>query len=279
MIFCEAGLRRGFALARCADMFPDHLTSGYRSFLKGRFAERRARYESFAATGQHPEVMIIGCVDSRVSPEIIFEAAPGELLVVRNVANIVPPYQPGDATLHGVSAALEFGVMALRVRHIVVLGHASCGGVKAFADEAKPLSPGDFIGRWVSQIAPAAQRLGPPSQDLKDWLTRLEFAVIELSLSNLLTFPWIRARVDQGVLELTGPISASRKESFWCETRKTASSNPLSPRDQSAPDEQTARNRTHAGLSASAGAAASGGLFNLEEAFQQRFERGTFARA
>src|SRR6201995_640818 len=114
-------------------MFPERLTKGYRTFLEGRFASERARYQDLAATGQSPSIMVIGCVDSRVSPEVIFDAAPGELLVVRNVANIVPPYQPDHATQHGTSAALEFGVQALGVRHIVVLGHAHCGGIRFFA--------------------------------------------------------------------------------------------------------------------------------------------------
>ena len=185
-------------------MFPERLARGYRAFLDGRFAAERSRYERLAATGQRPEILVIGCVDSRVSPEVIFEAAPGELLVVRNVANLVPPYEPDAATLHGVSAALEFGVMALRVRHIVVLGHASCGGIRAFADEREPLSAGDFIGRWMSQIEPAARRLGAPSAHREEWLKRLEWAAIELSLENLMTFPWIRSRVEEKQLEIHG---------------------------------------------------------------------------
>ena len=115
-------------------MFPERLTEGYRTFLSGRFAAERSRYEMLAEKGQRPEIMIVGCVDSRVSPEVIFDAAPGELLVVRNVANLVPPYEPDRETQHGTSAALEFGVQALRVKHIVVLGHAYCGGIRAFAD-------------------------------------------------------------------------------------------------------------------------------------------------
>ena len=94
---------------------------------------------------------------SRVSPEVIFDARPGELFVVRNVANIVPPFAP-DTRAHGVSAALEFGVAALKVKHIVVLGHAHCGGVKAFAEKAVPLSPSDFIGNWMRLMAPACWR-------------------------------------------------------------------------------------------------------------------------
>jgi len=186
-------------------MFPDRLSQGYRAFLDGRFAGERARYEMLAETGQKPEIMVIGCVDSRVSPEVIFDAAPGELLVVRNVSNLVPAYEPHGDTQHGTSAALEFGIQALKVRHIVVLGHEHCGGIRAFADEREPLSPGDFIGRWMSQIAPAAESLGPrvPGDDAA-YLRRLEFASVELSLRNLMTFPCVRVLVERGRLHLHG---------------------------------------------------------------------------
>ena len=141
-------------------MFPERLTKGYRAFLEGRFAVERGRYQSLAGSGQAPSIMVIGCVDSRVSPEVIFDAAPGEILVARNVANLVPRYEPPSeedpSHQHGTSAALEFAVRALKVRHIVVLGHAFCGGIRAFVSEDAPLSSSDFIGRWMSQIAPAA---------------------------------------------------------------------------------------------------------------------------
>src|SRR5947209_9057741 len=185
-------------------MFPDRLTQGYRSFLDRRFASERSRYAMLAESGQKPEIMVIGCIDSRVSPEVIFDAAPGELLVVRNVANLVPPYEPDRSTQHGTSAALEFGVQALRVKNIVVLEHAYCGGIRAFADEQQPLSPGDFIGRWMSQIAPAAESLGPRAGDYEEYLRRLEFASVELSLKNLMTFPCVRILVERGKLHLHG---------------------------------------------------------------------------
>jgi carbonic anhydrase len=186
-------------------MFPERLCLGYRAFIERRFANERSRYAMLADTGQSPEIMVVGCVDSRVSPEVIFDASPGELLVVRNVANIVPPYEPDRDSQHGTSAALEFGVQALHVKHIVVLGHASCGGIRAFADELKPLSPGDFIGRWMSQIAPAAESLGPrPAGDRETYLRRLEFAAVELSLKNLMTFPCVRILVERGKLQIHG---------------------------------------------------------------------------
>jgi len=186
-------------------LFPEQLIAGYRTFRGGRFACEQSRYQALARAGQRPETMVIGCVDSRVSPETIFDAAPGELLVARNVAALVPAYAPGhdDSSQHGTSAALEFAVQALRVRHIVVLGHALCGGIRAFADNQEPLSPGDFIGRWMSQIAPAAAQLGPATTE-PAYLQRLELASIELSLNNLMTFPCVEILVSQGRLTLHG---------------------------------------------------------------------------
>ncbi len=185
-------------------MFPNRLTEGYRAFLDDRFPREKNRFETLAEKGQSPEVMVIGCCDSRVSPEVIFDASPGELFVVRNVANLVPPFETGGE-FHGTSAALEFAVQALRVKHIVVLGHARCGGIRAFADETAPLSPGDFIGRWMSMIAPAGERLGPRGDmELSEYVTRLEFAAIEHSLRNLMTFPCVKILVERGKLQLHG---------------------------------------------------------------------------
>ena len=112
------------------DLFPSNVLNGYRSFLSGRFVSEQQRFRELAEAGQKPSVMLIGCCDSRVSPEVIFDASPGEIFVVRNVANLVPPYAPND-DLHGTSAALEVGVRGLRVEHIVVMGHAQCGGIRA----------------------------------------------------------------------------------------------------------------------------------------------------
>src|SRR5260370_19912639 len=151
---------------------PPRLIEGYEAFRSGRLPAEQSRYRDLAERGQSPEIMVIGCCDSRVSPEVIFDARPGELFVVRNVANLVPPYAP-DGSYHGVSAALEFGVGALRVKHIVVLGHASCGGGGAFSAGGAALAPGDFIGKWMSLIAPAAEKVGSRG-DAPDYLTRLE---------------------------------------------------------------------------------------------------------
>src|SRR6478609_8491011 len=140
--------------------FPERLLKGYQTFIDERLPRERSRFEELAARGQRPEIMLIGCCDSRVSPEVIFDASPGEIFVARNVANLVPPFETGG-DYHSTSAALEFAVQALKVKHIVVLGHGRCGGIRAFADDTEPLSPGDFIGKWMTLVRPAAERAGP----------------------------------------------------------------------------------------------------------------------
>jgi carbonic anhydrase len=189
-------------------LFPERLTKGYRAFLEGRFVVERGRYQTLAGLGQAPTIMVIGCVDSRVSPEVIFDAAPGEILVARNVANLVPRYESpteeDPSHQHGTSAALEFAVRALKVRDIVVLGHALCGGIKAFASDEAPLTTSDFIGRWMSQIAPAAETVTAPREDGESYIRQLELASVELSLRNLMTFPFVKAGVEDGTLRLHG---------------------------------------------------------------------------
>ena len=183
--------------------FPQRLVDGYTAFLSERLPREQSRYRELAETGQHPEIMVIGCCDSRVSPEVIFDAHPGELFVVRNVANIVPPYAP-DGRAHGVSAAIEFGIGGLKVKHIVVLGHAQCGGVKAFAEEAAPLSPGDFIGKWMKLMQPAADKTPRGTLSPADYLTRLEQANIANSLDNLMTFPRLAKLIERGEVATHG---------------------------------------------------------------------------
>jgi carbonic anhydrase len=180
--------------------FPPRLRDGYRAFRSGRLPTEQSRYRDLAESGQAPETMIVGCCDSRVAPEVIFDVGPGELFVVRNVANLVPPYSP-DSNYHGVSAAVEYAVKVLRVRNIVVLGHARCGGIQAFADNAPP---GDFIGRWISLIGPAARDIPPREDAPESYLTRLEQASLVRSIINLLTFPYIRAACERDELALHG---------------------------------------------------------------------------
>jgi carbonic anhydrase len=193
-------------MEKSADPFPDRLIEGYRSFLGQRFTREQKRYQELAESGQTPKIMIIGCCDSRVSPEVIFDARPGEMFVVRNVANLVPPFSP-DGELHGTSAALEYAVQALKVEHIVVLGHGRCGGIRAFADDAQgPLSSGDFIGRWITLIGPAAERTGGRGvhETLTVYIERLALASVAQALLNLRTFPCVQILEQKGRLHLHG---------------------------------------------------------------------------
>ncbi|MFL6791275.1 MAG: carbonic anhydrase [Bradyrhizobium sp.] len=184
--------------------FPQHLLDGYRSFTTQRLPTEQTRYRELARRGQSPAVMVIGCCDSRVSPEVIFDAGPGELFVVRNVANLVPVYQPDSGT-HGVSAALEYAVSVLRVKHIVVLGHAQCGGIRAFIDKIQPLSPGDFIGKWMQMfIKPGEVVEQRDHETMQDFTIRIEKAAVFRSLENLMTFPFVRERVKRGEIDLHG---------------------------------------------------------------------------
>jgi len=185
--------------------FPTSLLDGYRSFKGDRYARESALYHALAERGQTPQVMVIACCDSRAAPETIFDAAPGEIFVVRNVANLVPPYEPDD-TCHSTSAALEFAVQSLEVRHIVVLGHGRCGGIRAVLQPAaEPLSPGDFIGKWMKRLQPAAasivDRDGLTDAERQ---TALERASIRHSLANLRTFPCVSILEDRGRLSLHG---------------------------------------------------------------------------
>src|SRR4051795_11190565 len=184
--------------------FPEHLLEGYKAFATQRLPTEQTRYRELSVKGQFPEVMVIGCCDSRVSPEVIFDASPGELFVVRNIANLVPVYQP-DGNAHGVSAALEYAIQVLKVKHIVVLGHAQCGGIRAFVDKAAPLSPGDFIGRWMSMFIKPGEVVEQRDQEsFQDFVTRIEKAAVFRSLENLMTFPFVRSRVEAGDLQLHG---------------------------------------------------------------------------
>ena len=199
---------------------PPHLLEGYESFLGTRFIAEHHRFEELAK-GQKPGTMVISCCDSRVAPEAIFGAGPGELFVLRNVAALVPPYEPDDH-FHGASAALEYAVMALKVENIVVLGHGLCGGVRAYADSVsnpntKPLSHSDFIGDWIKMLAPAVERLGvPPNPDDPRYMEKLEFESIKQTLINLRSFPMIQVLEHHGHLRLHGALfRISDGRLFW----------------------------------------------------------------
>ena len=179
----------------------DRLLEGYRRFRSEVWPMERARYEALARKGQRPETLVIACSDSRVDPQTVFGAGPGELFVVRNVAGLVPPYRP-DAGYHGTSAALEYAVRVLGVAQIVVLGHAQCGGVQAMVEGA-PEEAQDFVEPWMKIAAPVLRAL-PEEVANGDVLGQCESAVVRLSLANLATFPWIAAAVAAGRLALGG---------------------------------------------------------------------------
>ncbi len=179
------------------------LLPGYARFRTQNWPEQRELFEQLAAKGQRPSALVIACSDSRCDPATVFDAGPGELFVVRNVANLVPPYEP-DGNYHGTSAALEFGVCALAVPAIVVMGHAMCGGINALMNGVPDSCP-DFIAPWIS-IAERARARVLACDDGIDLTRACEYEAVRLSLYNLLSFPWIKERVEQGKLKLHGSL-------------------------------------------------------------------------
>ena len=179
----------------------EELIAGYKRFRENGWPDRRRQFEALAKEGQRPQTLVVACIDSRVDPAIIFDARPGEMLTVRNVANLVPPYNP-DSKYHGTSAALEFGVRVLEVRHLVVLGHGMCGGVKALLEGA-PENARDFVAPWMSIAEPARLRALCPMPE-EERQQCCEHEVVKVSLANLMTFPWVASRVAAGQLALHG---------------------------------------------------------------------------
>jgi carbonic anhydrase len=186
--------------------FPEHLADRFRRFKFRHFAPNLGQYEKLATFGQHPDVMVVGCCDSRVDPETIFSAMPGELFVMRNVANLVPPYETGGK-YHGVSAALEFAALNLRVKHILVMGHSGCGGGRACLEQdAARQTEAQFISNWMSMLDEARVRVvaahrGRPMPEIR---AALEKEGVKTSLANLRTFPCIKLLEGRGRLALHG---------------------------------------------------------------------------
>lgn len=180
------------------------LIKGFKRFQQNYFKNDDALFDQLRH-GQTPKVLLIGCSDSRVDPAILTDCQPGDLFVVRNVANLVPPYEP-DAQHHGVSSAIEYAVRFLQVEHVIVMGHSHCGGVDALL-RSTPESPvGEFIDHWVDIARPAKEKV---LQDLSDkpfdkQARACEQASIMISLENLLTFPWLAERVQAETLALHG---------------------------------------------------------------------------
>jgi len=184
--------------------FPQELINGYATFIRGPYAEAEGKYKKLAREGQSPKVMIIACCDSRAAPETIFDAGPGELFVLRNIANLVPPFEPG-AGQHGTSAGIEFAVNALGISDLVVLGHGRCGGIRWALGPGEPLAQGDFIGKWMSMLAPVTEQVASYSfLTAAERETALERLSVRNSIRNLRTFPYIQSKEAEGKLTLHG---------------------------------------------------------------------------
>ncbi len=182
------------------------LIDGYYRFRAGAYSAQKGRYDSLASKGQAPPVMIIGCSDSRVDPATIFDVVPGQIFALRNVANLVPPYQPGQG-LHGASAAIEFAVVDLKVRHIVVMGHGACGGIKAALEGGdRGMAGPSFIDDWMEIVREGRDRVlkqveTDPHLDVQ---RALELESVRISIENLRTFPYVEEAEREGRLKLHG---------------------------------------------------------------------------
>ncbi|MEE3000177.1 MAG: carbonic anhydrase [Pseudomonadota bacterium] len=200
----------------------EKLIKGFESFRESNYSQTPDRYVSLGEKGQSPDTMVIACSDSRVSPTAIFSAQPNEIFTVRNVANLVPKYQP-DQNYDGTSAAIEYAVQVLSVDHIIVLGHSNCGGIDNLCKMSAKSTRWEFIDQWVSIVSDARK-----SQMSGDMLNKIvEQGAITISLQNLLTFPWVEKAVESGSLELhgwwfdikTGTLKSRSKKSDWVTLR------------------------------------------------------------
>lgn len=185
---------------------PNYLVQRYHGWKATTYAENSAWYKHLATEGQHPRAMVISCCDSRVHVTSIFGADQGEFFIHRNIANLVPPYKP-DGQQHGTSAAIEYAVTALKVAHVIVLGHSSCGGVKGCLDMCSGNAPAleeksSFVGRWMDILRPGYDRVAELAEDQRG--PALEKQAVIVSLENLMTFPFVKSAVEEGVLSLHG---------------------------------------------------------------------------
>lgn len=177
----------------------DRLIAGFKSFRETYYEKQPNFYRTLVDEGQKPDVMVIACSDSRVNPSIIAKAEPGEIFIVRNVANLVPPYEP-DSHYHGTSAAIEFAVLDLNVAHIIVLGHSHCGGIRVLCEGHAGGESREFIDAWMS----IAEQSRDDRLQGENLLRRVEKEAVTVSLANLKTFPWVKKRIGEGRLELHG---------------------------------------------------------------------------
>jgi carbonic anhydrase len=183
---------------------PQKLIDGFRRFREQHFTENDALYRQLVTEGQSPKTMVVACCDARVDPAIVLDCAPGDLFVIRNVANLVPPAENRNSGRHGTSAALEFGVRNLGIEHIIVLGHAQCGGIRSLFSGSG--ETGSYINSWMrmAEQVHAEVLRDLPASSVNEQMTACEQRAILVSLDNLMTFSWVRERVESGALALHG---------------------------------------------------------------------------
>ena len=206
-----------------AHPLPNYLTQRYQGWKATTYEENKAWYRRLASEGQHPRAMVISCCDSRVHVTSIFGADQGEFFIHRNIANLVPPYSP-DGAQHGTSAAVEYAVTALKVAHVIVLGHSSCGGVKGCMDMCNGDAPeleekSSFVGRWMDILRPGYERIKQGSHENE--LRALEKEAVLVSLENLMTFPFVRQAVEADELTLHGLWTDIGEGVLQCNDAKT----------------------------------------------------------
>ena len=188
-------------------VLPGYLSKRYHGWHATSYSENKAWFQHLANEGQHPRAMVISCCDSRVHVTSIFGADQGEFFLHRNIANLVPPYSP-DGKQHGTSAAIEYAVTALKVAHVIVLGHSSCGGVKGCLDMCTGHAPqleekSSFVGRWMDILRPGYEAIAGHHSD-EDMPRALEKQAVLVSLENLMTFPFVKEAVESNHLSLHG---------------------------------------------------------------------------
>jgi carbonic anhydrase len=237
----EGGFTTGFSEAKLADIAM--FLAGFERFQEKYFAGDGSLFARLRQ-GQNPRALVISCCDSRTDPGMLMGAGPGDIFVVRNVANLVPPYRNG-AEMPGIRADIEFAVKSLNVEHIIILGHSGCGGIRALMDgEGTTQHEFEFIGAWVSIAKAARERV---LRELVDAPLEVQTracgqGAIALSLENLMSFPWIRERVEASVLELHGWYFDIDAGELLAYSQQTSSFVPLVPRlSVAAGDGDTAR--------------------------------------
>jgi carbonic anhydrase len=186
-------------------VIPHNLVEGFQRFREQHFERNDGLFQQLVTEGQTPKTLVVACCDSRVDPALVLDCEPGDLFVIRNVANLVPPAE-GRAGLHGTTAAIEYGVRILGVEHIIVLGHAHCGGIGTLVKTGGINVPGSFIDDWMRLVESARSSViaEMPHASLAEQVRACEQRAILVSLDNLMTFSWVRDKVASGHLSLHG---------------------------------------------------------------------------